>query len=224
MSQGGTTGVQGWGPWTVPKAGRELGARKISPRVRRGAYVQDMDNPVERTDAQVVRDVLSGDRDSYRLLVRRYQDVLYGHALRMVGSPDEAADLVQQAFVTGFRKLALARDPDRIGAWLFRILSNLAKDYLRSPRRRDLSMERVSELSEPGESPLETVHRGEVRQRLQVAMGELTAEQREAFTLKHLEGRSYEEMAAVLDTSVASLKMRVKRAREALRELLEDFQ
>jgi len=54
-------------------------------------------------------------------------------------------------------------------------------------------------------------------------MGQLTPEQREAFVLKHVEGRSYEEMAAVLDTSVASLKMRVHRAREALQHLLEDF-
>ena len=55
------------------------------------------------------------------------------------------------------------------------------------------------------------------------ADSELTPEQREAFTLKHVEGRSYEEMAAVLDQSVASLKMRVHRAREALKDLLEDF-
>ena len=54
-------------------------------------------------------------------------------------------------------------------------------------------------------------------------MGRLTPEQREAFVLKHLDGRSYEEMAAALDVSVASLKMRVVRAREALREMLEEY-
>lgn len=182
-----------------------------------------MAGPAERTDPQVVRDVLSGDRDAYRLLVRRYQDVLYGHALRMVGNSDEASDLVQQAFVTGFKKLGSARDPERIGAWLFRILSNLTKDHLRNPRRGDLSMEKVPEVPEPRGDPLEAAHRSEIRQSLQVAMGQLTAEQREAFMLKHVEGRSYEEMAAVLDVSVASLKMRVKRAREALKDLLEDY-
>jgi RNA polymerase sigma-70 factor (ECF subfamily) len=182
-----------------------------------------MAGPAERTDAQVVRDVLAGDKDAYRLLVRRYGDVLYGHALRMVGSPDEASDLVQQAFVNGYKKLASARDPDRIGAWLFRILSNLSKDHLRSPRRGDVPVDKVPEIVEGRSDPLEEAHQGEVRMRLQVAMGQLTAEQREAFMLKHVEGRSYEEIAAVLDTSVASLKMRVKRAREALRDLLEDF-
>jgi RNA polymerase sigma-70 factor (ECF subfamily) len=182
-----------------------------------------MAGPAERTDSQVVRDVLSGDRDAYRLLVRRYGDVLYGHALRMVGTPDDASDLVQRTFVRGYKKLSSCKDRDRVGAWLFRILSNLSKDHLRSPRRTDVSLDKLPEVSTGRGDPLEAVHRGEVRQRLQLAMGQLTVEQREAFTLKHVEGRSYEEIAAVLDVSVGSLKMRVKRAREALRDLLEDF-
>ncbi len=182
-----------------------------------------MAGPAERTDAQVVRDVLAGDGDAYRLLVRRYGDVLHGHALRMAGNRDEAADLVQRAFVTGYRKLSTLRDTERVGAWLFRILANLARDHLRSSHGRELSLEKLPELPEGGGDPLDAVHRGEIRARLQLAMGRLTPEQREAFVLKHVEGRSYEEMAAVLDTSVASLKMRVHRAREALQDLLEEF-
>jgi len=91
---------------------------------------------VQRTDAQVVRDVLAGDRDAYRLLVRRYADVLHGHARRMVGSQDVAADMVQQAFVRGYKKLDSCRNPEQVGAWLFRILANLCRDHVRSPRRR----------------------------------------------------------------------------------------
>ncbi len=186
-------------------------------------YVGSMAGPAERTDAQVVRDVLSGDRDAYRLLVRRYGGVLYNHAIRMVGSQDEAADLVQKALVSGYRKLASCREPDRVGAWLFRILSNVAKDFVRSPRRRDISLDRLPEVPEGGSTPLDAAHRGELRTRLQAALESLTPEQREAFVLKHVDGRSYEEMAAVLDVPSASLKMRVHRAREALKELLEDF-
>lgn len=182
-----------------------------------------MAGSAERTDAQVVRDVLSGERDAYRLLVRRYGGVLYNHATRMVGSQDEAADLAQTALVNGFKKLGSCREPDRVGAWLFRILSNLAKDHLRSPRRGDIPLDRLPEMSGNTGDPLDSAHRQEIRHRLQVALGELTPEQREAFVLKHVEGRSYEEMAAVLDVSRESLKMRVHRAREALKGLLEDF-
>ena len=177
----------------------------------------------ERTDAQVVRDVLAGDRDGYRLLVRRYGDVLYGHALRMAGNPDEAADLVQRALVKGFRKLRTCRDPERVGAWLFRILANMCKDHVRSPRRSDVPMTLVGEALPDRSDPEADAAEAEVRARVWSALDALTPEQREAFVLKHVEGRSYEEIAAVMDLSVASLKMRVHRAREALRGLLEEF-
>lgn len=182
-----------------------------------------MASPAERTDAQVVRDVLAGDRDAFRLLVRRYGDVLYTHAVRMAGDPDEAADLVQQALVQGFRKLASCRDPERVGAWLFRILANRCKDHVRSARRGHIALDRLPQLRTAGASPADAAGYAEVRGRLRAALGVLTPEQREAFVLKHVEGRSYEEIAAVMDCSVASLKMRVHRAREALRGLLEDY-
>jgi RNA polymerase sigma-70 factor (ECF subfamily) len=186
-------------------------------------YVSGMVGSAQRSDAQVVRDVLSGDRDSYRQLVRRYGGVLYNHALRMVGDQDEAGELAQQAFVSGYRKLSTCRDPDRVGAWLFRILANLAKDHVRSRRRSEVPLDRVPEPPERRDGPLESAMIGELRDRLARALDRLTPEQREAFVLKHVEGRSYEEMAAALDVSRASLKMRVHRARESLQELLEDF-
>ena len=186
-------------------------------------YVRGMPQAAERTDAQIVRDVLDGDTEAYRLLVRRYQDALYAHALRMLGDADEAAEVVQDALVQGYRKLASCRDRDRVGAWLFRIAANRCRDRLRARRRAPVALERLPELpsGEPGTDRGAVV--AELRERVSAAMGRLTPEQREAFVLKHLEGRSYEEMAAVMDTSVASLKMRVHRAREALSTLLEEF-
>jgi RNA polymerase sigma-70 factor (ECF subfamily) len=182
-----------------------------------------MGTSVERTDAQVVRDVMSGDRDAYRLLVRRYSDVLYGHALRMTRSPDEAADLVQRALVKGFKKLRTCREPERVGAWLFRILANECKDHVRSPRRRDVSVTAVAEALASRSDPASDAEGAEIREKVWIALDALTPEQREAFVLKHVEGRTYEEIAAVMDLSVASLKMRVHRAREALRGLLEEY-
>jgi RNA polymerase sigma-70 factor (ECF subfamily) len=180
--------------------------------------------PVERTDAQVVRDVLAGDRDAYRLLVRRYGDALHGHALRMSGSADEAADLVQRALVQGFTRLHTCKDPDRVGAWLFRIAANLCKDHVRSRQRsRDVPLAPLAEVVRGTADPEAEAQDAETRTRVWGALQSLTPEQREAFVLKHVEGRSYEEIAAVMDLSVASLKMRVHRAREALRGLLQEL-
>jgi RNA polymerase sigma-70 factor (ECF subfamily) len=182
-----------------------------------------MQSPVERTDAQVVRDVLAGDRDAYRLLVRRYGDTLYGHALRMSGSPDDAADLAQRALVQGFKRLHTCREPERVGAWLFRIVANLCKDHQRSRRRQDVPLGAWAGVVRGGPDPEADAQASETRRRVWRALDALTPEQREAFVLKHVEGRSYEEIAAVMDLSVASLKMRVHRAREALKGLLEEF-
>jgi RNA polymerase sigma-70 factor (ECF subfamily) len=182
-----------------------------------------MEPLAERTDAQVVRDVLAGDRDAFRLLVRRYGSTLHGHALHMTASDDDAADLVQQALVKGFQKLRKCRDPERVGAWLFRILANMCKNYVRGRTRREVPLELVAPLLAGASDPEADAEGAEIRSRLWGALDALTPEQKEAFVLKHVEGRSYEEIAAVMDLSVASLKMRVHRAREALRGLLKEY-
>lgn len=177
----------------------------------------------EPGDGEVVARVRAGDRDAYRLLVRRYQDVLYRHALRMTSHADTAADLVQGAFVKAYTHIHRCRDPERFGAWLFRILANRCKDHLKSRRRKDVSLD--SDPIPPARSdhdPALDTERLELRRLLQAALQKLPDIQREAFLLKHVEGRSYEEISEMLDVSVPALKMRVLRAREALKAELEE--
>ena len=182
-----------------------------------------MSDDMMLSDGEVVRAVLEGRREMFRLLVRRYQDVLYRHALRMVGRPDDAADLVQRALVKGYQRLADCRDPDRVGGWLFRALSNLCKDFLKSPRREDLSIDGADATIVVEEGPADDAERSELRRSLNEALDRLGPEAREAFVMKHLEGRSYEEMATLLGASESALKMRVMRARDELRSLLEVY-
>lgn len=176
------------------------------------------------TDAQAVRSVLAGRTDAYAVLVRRYQDVLFAHAVRMVGGRDEAADLVQKALVQGFRRLASCKEPARVGGWLFRILANECTDHLRSRRRGHHSLDELPLVPDrAAASPDADAHAEELRGRVRVALDRLEPDQREAFVLKHVEGRSYEEMATLLGASVPALKMRVHRAREGLQGLLEAY-
>lgn len=171
-------------------------------------------------DARVVEAVLAGRSELYRILVRRYQDVMYRHAVRMVGDGDEAADLVQKAFVKGFRKLDACHDPAKVGGWLFRICANMCKDYLKSRRRQDLSLDVVDVQMDLAPGPIEELERADMRRTIETAIGELTPGLREAFVMKHLEGCSYEKMAELMDVSISALKMRVHRAREELQEKL----
>jgi len=172
------------------------------------------------SDAEVVAWVLAGERDAYALLVRRHQASLYRHALGMVGQPDAAADLVQDSLVKGYSSLAHCQDPARFGAWVFRILRNRCLDYLKDRRRRTVPIQEGTAFAREGDDPEVRLERAEAREEVTEALAALPEAQREAFLLKHVDGRSYEEMAEMLGASVSALKMRVLRAREALQERL----
>jgi RNA polymerase sigma-70 factor (ECF subfamily) len=172
---------------------------------------------VETPDGEAVRQVLAGDVEAFRHLVTRYRQQFARHAVALVGDADAAADAMQEAFVRAYDSLASCREPDRFGSWFYRILTNQC--HTARERMRDAEPIEAVELAarERTDAPLE---RAELAQALESALGRLTAEQREAFIMKHVDGRSYEEMAEVLGTGVDALKMRVYRAREALRQLM----
>ncbi len=177
--------------------------------------------PEEQADADqaVIDRVLAGDRNAFGILIQRYSDPLYRHAVGMTGSPDVAEDILQVSFIKAYNHLSEVRG--RFDAWVFRIVANGCKDWLKNIRRTHLSYEEDDQPS-GYENPEEELDRGELRSDLDLALSALPASLREAFVMKHVEGRSYEEMAELLDTTVGALKMRVHRAREALQALLEE--
>jgi RNA polymerase sigma-70 factor, ECF subfamily len=171
----------------------------------------------ERTDAELVRTVLGGDQDAFALLVGRYQERLFRRALALLGDPDAAADMAQETLIRAYSGLAQA-DPDRFGAWVHRILRNLCLDELKSPRQRTAAL--------PGDltasiDPARELDRRELGHSLSYALDSLGPTVREAFVLKHVEGLSYEDMSALTGVAIGALKMRVKRAREALQQVLQ---
>lgn len=170
-------------------------------------------------DQAVIDRVLAGERNAFGILIQRYSDPLYRHAVGMTGSPDVAEDILQVSFIKAYNHLSEVRG--RFDAWVFRIVANGCKDWLKNIRRTHLSYEEDDQPS-GYETPEEELDRGELRSDLDRALTALPASLREAFVMKHVEGRSYEEMAELLDTTVGALKMRVHRAREALQALLEE--
>lgn len=183
----------------------------------------EMSEPSGHSDGDLVRAALAGSEVAFGELVRRYQDILYRHAERMTGRGDDAEDIVQSAFIKAYAKLRRCRDPEKVGAWLFRIGANACKDFLKSRRRRDLSLDDIPQMSGEEGDPERSLNRTLVVGEIERALRRLPLEQREAFLLKHVEGRSYTEMADMLGASVPALKMRVHRAREELQVLLEAY-
>ena len=175
-------------------------------------------DPVE-ADQEIITRVLAGERNAFQVLIHRYQDPLYRHALGMTGSPDVAEDILQMSFIKAFHHLAEVRG--RFDAWVFRIVANGCKDWLKNIRRSHLSYDEDDQPTGYA-TPEEELDRSELRDDLDQALQNLPTSLREAFIMKHVEGRSYEEMADLLGTTVGALKMRVHRAREALQALLEE--
>lgn len=171
-------------------------------------------------DGQWVREVLAGDQRSFAPLVERHQTRLFRHARSLGLDRDTAADMVQESLVRAWQRLDECQDPDRFGFWVSRILRNLCLDHLKSAsqRKRSAMPPQLQATKNDPEHEQETANLGEALNR---ALEALPVEQREGFVLRHVEGRSYQEMAEAAGASVSAVKMRVHRAREALKEELE---
>ncbi len=168
-------------------------------------------------DGAIVRAVLAGQEDLFGVLVERCRNEFGRYAIAMLGDGDAAADAMQEACIKAWRSLADCRDPDRFRAWFYRILANQCRTML--ARRRPQAD--IDEIEVAGrERPDRDLDRQELAAELAAALDRLTAEQREAFVLKHVDGRSYDEMETLLGVGVDALKMRVHRARDTLRMLM----
>ncbi len=155
--------------------------------------------------------------DSFAALVRRYQNPLYRYGRGLGLEHDTALDLVQEAFIKAYERREQCREPDRVQAWLFRIFRNAMLDWAKNVRRTESSLLDVEEPA-GGEDFAE---RHALREALGAALAGLPPILREAFLLRHELGHSYEEIADIAATSLSAAKMRVARARDALREALD---
>lgn len=169
------------------------------------------------SDAEIVRRVVDGDRDGYGLLIRRYQESLHRFAVGMVGDEDAAADLVQDSFVRAYTSLEDCRSPSKFEAWIYQILRNRCRDFLKNLRRDHESLADHPRLVSRMSGPARELERSELRRTLRSALEKLPSSHREAFLLKHLHGHTYREISELVDASVSAVKMRVHRSREELR-------
>jgi RNA polymerase sigma-70 factor, ECF subfamily len=176
---------------------------------------------VEMTDAAIVARIMGGDVDAYALLVTRYRPRLSRYAMRMLGNREDAQEALQDAFVRAYRAIGRCDDPERFGSWLFSILVNRCRTTgARSTRRsRTFVSDEVAARAAAEAHPAE---QAAWREEIERALAQLDSDQREAFLLKHVEGLSYEEMAEITGAGVSALKMRVKRACDRLRGLLQE--
>lgn len=169
------------------------------------------------SDGALVRRVLGGEREAFSILVSRHQAALFRHARGMGVDRTAAQDLVQDAFMKAYLRLRQCRDPERFRSWLLGLFRNGTLDFLRDVRRREEPLDAVAETHAvaPG------AERHDAGDAVAKALAELPDILREAFLLRHQQERSYEEIAEITGASLSAAKMRVMRAREALRRAVE---
>jgi RNA polymerase sigma-70 factor (ECF subfamily) len=176
---------------------------------------------VEQPDAELVQLVLDGNVDAFAVLVARYRDRMARYATRLLGNVEDAEEVVQDTFVRAYRAIGRCEDPTRFGSWLFSILINRCRTAGgRSTRRaRTVTSDETAVLSASVEP---VVERSAWREEIERALARLDADQREAFVLKHVEDLSYEEISEMTGVGISALKMRVKRACDRMRVLLQE--
>lgn len=171
-----------------------------------------------------------GDRTEFARLVDAYSAPIYRLALRIVGNPQDAEDVLQETFIKAFRNLRTFEGRSSFATWLYRIASNEALMSLRRLKPEALSVDATVETPDGEQDPVEIADwcclpedellSAEAREYLDKAIGQLSATLRVVFLLRDIEGLSVRETAEALNISEAAVKTRLLRARLQLRENL----
>ena len=189
-----------------------------------------MDPRETSSEQELIASILAGHRDNFHLLIRPYEHQLYRTAIALMKNEAEAEDVVQEAVLKAYRKLASFRGDSKFSTWLISITLNEARGRLRRESRApvdSLDAQRAEDgdftpaaLTDWREVPLAALERQEIRNLIQSAVAELPDAYREIVTLRDIEELSVSDTAALLGISVTLVKVRLHRARMMLQKKL----
>lgn len=177
-----------------------------------------------KDDAQLVRDAQAGDADALGQLIERYQDRLYSCMIQVVGSSHEALDVLQDTFIQVLGKIDTLRDPQHFFTWLYRIAFNRAMTKQRN-RKPTVSIDYdnsqiADELEDDQAAAADRLQVEELQRRVLEAVSKLEQPFRQVIVLREMEDLDYETIAEILEISVGTVRSRLHRARNQLRDML----
>jgi RNA polymerase sigma-70 factor (ECF subfamily) len=173
---------------------------------------------VAATDDDLIALALTGRGDAFGELVGRYERSVYHLAYRTLRDVEEAKDAVQDAWIKAYRALASFRPGAKFATWIFTICYRVCCDRL--AKRKRFSGDEPPDIADPGPGPAGQFEAAEEATRLRAAIAALPEKYRVAITLFHLQGKQYEEIAAVLDLPLGTVKTHLFRAKDLLRNAL----
>ncbi len=181
-------------------------------------------------DSKLIRDALKGDDSAYKRLMKKYHDAIYHFIYRMIHDKQQVEDLTQEAFIKAFGSLASFNDEFAFSTWLYKIATNNSIDYIRKRKLQTYSIDKPIESVDSDYSfelpdeDAETDHELISNQRaklLTAAIDKLPEKYRRVIHLRHVEERSYEEIAEELQLPIGTVKAHIFRAREMLYKALK---
>jgi RNA polymerase sigma-70 factor (ECF subfamily) len=189
--------------------------------------VATFSSPSALLDLELVERHRIGDVQAFDEIYARFETMVYNLALRLSGDPEEAADLTQETFLRVYRHLGRFEGRSALKTWIFRIALNHCRERLsrfRPPMQplQDETEERGAALSDPHRGPEELAVAADESRRVAAALARVPAVFREAVILRDLEGLAYQEIAEILRVRVGTVRSRIARGRDQLRELLEN--
>ncbi len=182
------------------------------------------------SDQELVERVQRGDKHAFDLLVAKYQQRIINLVGRFVRNPNDAMDVSQEAFLKAYRALPKFRGDSAFYTWMYRIAVNTAKNYLavqsRRPLEADQDYDEIEQIDSSGvlrdqATPEHMLLRDEIQDTVIRAIEELPEDLRTAITLREVEGLSYEDIAAVMECPIGTVRSRIFRAREAIDKQLK---
>lgn len=188
----------------------------------------------EDSDTELVRRCKSGDREAFRTLVEKYEHTVLNTVVSVLGPTADADDIAQEVFLKIHRSLKKFKGESRFSVWLYRVTVNQCLDRVKHRKRRPeaISLDGMEETA-PGsleglfkdDAPdaSEEYEQQQLQRAIHSVLNRLSPEHRVVITLKDLEGRSQEQIAEILQCPVGTIKSRLTRAREALKEQLRPF-
>ena len=180
----------------------------------------DVDPLLDAADATLASRAMDGDVQSFERLARRHGPLMRVYAAKLLGSESDSDDVVQEAFLTGWRKLGDLDSPAHVRAWLMRIVSNKAIDRLRVHRDHD-DIDDWDVPASPTRSPERIVETRLQLDAMWSALDRLPGDQRRCWLLRETGGYSYQEIAEALDLPVSTVRGLLVRARRTLLQEME---
>ena len=185
------------------------------------AQVQFLQEPTQWSDHQLKLAASRNRRSAMNLLVQKYREPLFRHALYLLKSEDEAYDVVQETFVRAVRETRLFDIDFRIKAWLFRVAKNLCLNQLRNTSRRSAILDANPQADRQAPDQLSALFSGQQSIEMLGAMDKLSTDHREILVLRYFDELSYAEIAQVLEVKLGTVMSRLSRARTSLLNVVE---